>query len=115
MYADQTAVLGPLSRTSEPHAYDLCGEHAARLTAPRGWELIRVEGEADASDELVALADALRPRPDRTAAAPPAAAPATAPSAAGERASRARSGAHALEDGEPAPRHLHLLRSPGHE
>src|SRR5699024_7836842 len=44
VYEDSTAVLGPLSRLSEPHAYDLCREHASRMTPPRGWELLRVPG-----------------------------------------------------------------------
>lgn len=61
VYEDSTAVLGPLSRSSEPHAYDLCRDHATRLTAPRGWELLRVEGGSEATDDLVALADAVRP------------------------------------------------------
>ncbi len=61
MYEDRTAVLGPLSRSAEPHAYDLCCHHASRLTVPVGWELLRVVGSAEASDDLVALADALRP------------------------------------------------------
>lgn len=59
-------MLGPLSRLSEPHAYDLCHEHAARMTPPRGWELLRVAGGEDVSDDLVALADAVR-RPDAPA------------------------------------------------
>ena len=37
VYADMTAVLGPLATYAEPHAYDLCTEHADRLTVPRGW------------------------------------------------------------------------------
>ncbi|MEW2152014.1 DUF3499 family protein, partial [Streptomyces albidoflavus] len=24
-----------------PHCYDLCAEHSERLTAPRGWEVVR--------------------------------------------------------------------------
>lgn len=63
VYEDSTAVLGPLSRAAEPNTYDLCGEHAARLTAPVGWELLRVEGGAEEGDDLVALADAVRSRP----------------------------------------------------
>ncbi|WP_368660346.1 DUF3499 family protein [Kocuria sp.] len=43
VYADSTAVIGPLSVHNEPHAYDLCEIHAARMTAPRGWEVLRVE------------------------------------------------------------------------
>lgn len=61
-------MLGPLARASEPHSYDLCAEHSAGMTVPRGWRVIRVPGTAEASDELVALADAVRPRPS----APPA-------------------------------------------
>ncbi len=41
-YADSTAVIGPLSTHREPHAYDLCEFHADRLTAPQGWEVVRV-------------------------------------------------------------------------
>lgn len=42
VYSDSTAVLGPLAATAEPHNYDLCDRHAARLTAPRGWNVLRV-------------------------------------------------------------------------
>jgi hypothetical protein len=41
VYADSMAVLGPLSITPEPHSYDLCAVHAERLSAPRGWQIIR--------------------------------------------------------------------------
>jgi hypothetical protein len=64
VYADSTAVLGPLSTLAEPHSYDLCGEHAERLTAPRGWEVVRLLPEfeplAPSHDDLLALADAVR-------------------------------------------------------
>lgn len=64
MYADQTAVLGPLATYPEPHSYDLCDRHAERLTAPRGWEVIRLTVEptdpGPSSDDLLALADAVR-------------------------------------------------------
>ncbi|MCL2464130.1 MAG: DUF3499 domain-containing protein [Micrococcales bacterium] len=64
VYADSTAVLGPLSTYAEPHSYDLCAEHAARLTAPRGWEVVRLlpefEPQAPSHDDLLALADAVR-------------------------------------------------------
>lgn len=43
VYADSTAVVGPLSIHNEPHAYDLCELHAQRMTAPRGWEVLRLE------------------------------------------------------------------------
>lgn len=64
VYRDSTAVLGPLAAYVEPHCYDLCAEHADRLTAPMGWELVRLpadEGDAQPStDDLEALADAVR-------------------------------------------------------
>ena len=69
VYRDSTAVLGPLAAYVEPHCYDLCAAHADRLTAPRGWDVVRlpvgpVEEEAD---DLEALANAVReasaPRP----------------------------------------------------
>ncbi|MPZ60777.1 MAG: DUF3499 family protein [Propionibacteriales bacterium] len=72
VYSDQTAVLGPLATYAEPHCYDLCEAHAERLTAPRGWEVLRLAPDPDAagpsSDDLEALANAVReaarPRPD---------------------------------------------------
>lgn len=62
MYADSTAVLGPLATYVEPHSYDLCAEHSDRLTAPLGWEMVRLPGEPaePSSDDLEALADAVR-------------------------------------------------------
>ena len=64
VYADSTAVLGPLATTAEPHSYDLCTRHSERLTAPRGWEIVRLAPDqvpAEPSrDELMALADAVR-------------------------------------------------------
>lgn len=64
VYADQTAVLGPLATYAEPHCYDLCAEHGDRLTAPNGWEVIRLAPDAAAGgpsdDDLEALANAVR-------------------------------------------------------
>lgn len=64
VYADQTAVLGPLATYAEPHAYDLCETHSERLSAPRGWEVLRLAADPAAqgpsSDDLLALADAVR-------------------------------------------------------
>jgi hypothetical protein len=64
VYADQTAVLGPLATFAEPHAYDLCEAHSERLSAPRGWEVMRLAQDPAASgpssDDLLALADAVR-------------------------------------------------------
>jgi hypothetical protein len=73
VYSDSTAVLGPLATYAEPHCYDLCAVHAERLTAPRGWEIVRLApGEfvppPPSHDDLLALADAVR-----EAARPPAA------------------------------------------
>lgn len=62
VYADSTAVVGPLSRQAEPHTYDLCGDHAASLRVPVGWDIVRLPGILDvdemAADDLSALADA---------------------------------------------------------
>lgn len=70
VYADSTAVLGPLATYPEPHCYDLCARHADRLTVPSGWNLIRMhlpeslqqelQQQQDATDELYALAHAVK-------------------------------------------------------
>jgi hypothetical protein len=86
VYADSTAVLGPLATYPEPHCYDLCSEHSERLTAPRGWQVVRLSPpetgrRTPSSDDLEALALAVReaarapvtpaePEPGRPAAAP---------------------------------------------
>ncbi len=63
-YVDSTAVLGPLALRAEPGTYDLCRPHAASLRVPRGWEVITLpdigETAPHSSDDLVALADAIR-------------------------------------------------------
>lgn len=65
VYAEQTVVIGPLSPERAPGAYDLCRGHAQLLQAPRGWQVIRLPDAADgppppSSDDLLALADAVR-------------------------------------------------------
>lgn len=64
VYADSTAVLGPLATYAEPHCYDLCQAHSERLTAPRGWDIVRLEPDASAlrpsNDDIEALADLVR-------------------------------------------------------
>lgn len=72
VYADQTAVLGPLALYAEPHAYDLCELHSQRLSAPQGWDVVRLprgESQSPSEDELLALANAVReaaaPRPQQ--------------------------------------------------
>lgn len=66
VYSDSTAVVGPLATVREPHSWDLCVDHGARITAPRGWELVRHAGPLPSNpdeDDLVALADAVREGP----------------------------------------------------
>ena len=64
VYSDSTAVVGPLATVDEPHSWDLCETHASRITAPKGWELVRYEGGFSSStpdeDDLTALAEAVR-------------------------------------------------------
>jgi hypothetical protein len=77
-YAESTAVVGPLAPYDEPHTYDLCAEHAAKLTAPRGWSVLRIETPEGpprrTADDLEALADAVR-EAARPAASVPSAGP----------------------------------------
>ena len=111
MYADQTAVLGPLATYAEPHAYDLCEEHAERLSAPRGWEVVRLAREPvdpqPKGDDLLALADAVR-----EAARPPAPSPRGPVGAPGQDAPDEQG----ANDGQPRPGgtrrgHLRVLTS----
>jgi Protein of unknown function (DUF3499) len=63
VYRDSTAVLGPLAAYVEPHCYDLCSAHADRLTAPRGWDIVRLPlapSQEAIADDLEALANAVR-------------------------------------------------------
>ncbi len=100
VYADSTAVLGPLATYAEPHCYDLCAAHAERLTAPRGWEVMRLadvsEPAGPSRDDLLALADAVR-----EAARPPAPSPV---------ASSVPSPVRTVEVGRRG--HLRVLRDP---
>lgn len=84
VYSDSTVVLGPLATYAEPHAYDLCEPHADRLTAPRGWDVVRLATDQPppaSHDDLVAIAEAVKARPapttdsERTAGTPTAARP----------------------------------------
>jgi hypothetical protein len=76
VYADSTAVLGPLATYAEPHCYDLCEQHAESLTVPRGWEVMRLAMPATppgpGPDDLLALANAVREAASRPAATEPA-------------------------------------------
>lgn len=64
VYADSVAVIGPLSTVAEPHSYDLCQLHGDRLSAPLGWEVVRIEpdpaGQGPSGEDLEALANAVR-------------------------------------------------------
>lgn len=94
VYSDSTAVVGPLATVREPHAWDLCVGHASRITAPRGWELVRHAAPLPVNpdeDDLVALAEAVRE--GRAVAGPPVAGFA-APPAAGRAVSQGRRRGH---------------------
>ena len=41
-YRDSTVVVGPLATVADPNSYDLCDEHAHNLTAPLGWQVVRL-------------------------------------------------------------------------
>lgn len=108
VYADSTAVLGPLATYAEPHCYDLCSEHSERLTAPRGWEVVRLAVDTDqarpSGDDLEALANAVREAARTPRQGPGRAAPADA--------ARGPNGRDA-DPMEVARRgHLRVLRSP---
>jgi hypothetical protein len=64
VYSESTAVVGPLATYSEPHAYDLCAVHGARLKVPHGWNVIKQEldgqTQGPTDDDLMAIADAVR-------------------------------------------------------
>ena len=64
IYAESTAVVGPLATYSEPHAYDLCLLHGERLKVPYGWSVIKQEPTGEepgpSQDDLMAIADAVR-------------------------------------------------------
>lgn len=116
VYADSTAVLGPLSAAREPHSHDLCREHSAAFTAPRGWRLIRLAGPAEGTDDLVALADAVRsggPRP----AGPAVRTDISARRASADDAARAGEGrAESPRQAAPAAsdaRHLRVVKDTG--
>lgn len=103
-------MLGPLARSSEPHTYDLCAEHSAGLTVPRGWTAIRIPGASQEVDDLVALAAALSTRPVDPRRG----------DAGDRRGSAARSEQRPASHRAPEPgtrdgaRHLHVIRG-GHE
>jgi hypothetical protein len=72
VYKDSTAVLGPLALYGDPHSWDLCEMHAARLVVPRGWDVVRLPPDPaqERADDLEALANIVRDvgRAERAAA-----------------------------------------------
>ena len=66
VYAESKALVGPLAQVHEPHHYDLCANHATRMTVPLGWDVVREPVDSFAmpplpsADDLEALADAVR-------------------------------------------------------
>ncbi|WP_144791531.1 DUF3499 family protein [Kocuria palustris] len=75
VYSDSTAVIGPLSVHAEPHAYDLCIPHAERMTPPRGWEIVRLEGVLEQADDDASAAAPSGPVADSAPLAPLSALP----------------------------------------
>jgi len=59
-----TMTLTYIYADSEPHSYDLCDRHSARLTVPNGWNVIRhISDDSESGpsdDDLMAIADAVR-------------------------------------------------------
>jgi hypothetical protein len=103
--------VGPLATYAEPHTYDLCLDHAERLTVPRGWDVVRLDGDysepALAADDLLALADAVR-EAGRPREAHPSSRQATSPPEAGAAGATGATGATGVEGGRRG--HLRILR-----
>lgn len=76
-YQEATAVVGPLSPVALPGAYDLCADHARSVTVPVGWQLVQLVTEFEpvepSTDDLTALADAIREASRRDVPPPQAA------------------------------------------
>jgi Protein of unknown function (DUF3499) len=99
VYKDSTAVLGPLSGYVDPHSWDLCEMHAARLVVPRGWDVVRLPPDPaqERADDLEALANVVRAAGrERGSSAQPRQAQAAAQSAA-------QAPAPSRQTGQPRP------------
>ena len=109
VYAESTAVIGPLAGADEPHSWDLCSEHADRITVPVGWQMLRSESEfvQPAEDsELTALAEAVREGGTGSSALAPAnlrPKPGFSPHADGDDALPGRHRADRRSSGQPLP------------
>jgi len=54
-YGQAQVWLDDLTHERDPHAYDLCGRHAARLTVPQGWVLRDRRRSLGETSELIAV------------------------------------------------------------
>ncbi len=110
VYKESTAVLGPLATYTDPHSWDLCEKHAARLVVPRGWDVVRLPPDPaqERADDLEALANVVREarpaRPERGAGPPrPGAAPRPAAEPVGQGVEVGRRGHLRVVRSAPAP------------
>ncbi len=113
VYSDSTAVVGPMATVREPHSWDLCLGHASRITAPRGWDLMRHAAPLPINpdeDDLVALADAVRE--GRVIPSPPVTGFTSDRSPSGHGAAHAVAGQRPAANGRRRG-HLRVLPDPG--
>ncbi len=110
VYKDSTAVLGPLAGYVDPHSWDLCEMHAARLVVPRGWDVVRLPPDPaqERADDLEALANVVRDvgraeRPRPVAQPRPATRPAVAAEPVGQGVEVGRRGHLRVVRSAPAP------------
>ncbi len=54
-YGSSTAWLDALWSVRDPHAYDLCRRHAARVSVPQGWQLRDRRGGDESLVRLIAV------------------------------------------------------------
>ena len=116
VYKDSTAVLGPLAGYVDPHSWDLCEMHAARLVVPRGWDVVRLPPDPaqERADDLEALANVVRDvgRAERAAQARPVSQPRQAPPRQAARPSAAAAAEPVGQGVEVGRRgHLRVVRS----
>jgi hypothetical protein len=113
VYKDSTAVLGPLAGYVDPHSWDLCEMHAARLVVPRGWDVVRLPPDPaqERADDLEALANIVRDvgRAERAAQPRPAAQPRQQQRPAAAAAAAAEPVGQGVEVGRRG--HLRVVRS----
>ena len=113
VYKDSTAVLGPLAAYVDPHSWDLCEMHAARLVVPRGWDVVRLPPDPaqERADDLEALANIVRDvgRSERAAQSRPVAQPRQAPRPAAAAAAAPEPVGQGVEVGRRG--HLRVVRS----